>query len=87
MRTIARILINLILLAGTLAAMYWAMTRPSWHHASQPAHDITVIAIVAAGFILACLALKVVPSKAQLRKRRQSARPSFTYAAPVKRGR
>lgn len=82
MRKFARILINLILLAGTLAAMYWAMTRPSWQHASPHAHDVTVIAIVAAGFILACLALKAVPAKAKA-----SPRPSFTYAAPAKRGR
>jgi hypothetical protein len=86
MRTIARVLINLGLLAGTLTAMYWAMTRPSWQHASPHAHDVTVIVIGAAGLAIACIALHLVPSKAKL-KRKQPTRPSFTYAAPAKRGR
>lgn len=82
MRTIARILINLATLTGTLAAMYWAMTQPSWHRASPHAHDVIIVAIAVAGFVLACLVLKAVPAK-----KKPSPRPSFTYAAPVKRGR
>jgi uncharacterized membrane protein YidH (DUF202 family) len=82
MRTLARTLINLALLAGTLAAMYWAMTQPSWRHASPRTHDVIIVAIAVAGFVLACLALKAVPAK-----RKPAPRPSFTPAAPVRRGR
>lgn len=81
MRTLARILINLILLTATLSAMYWAMTQPSWHHASPHAHDVIIIAIGAAGFILACLVLKAIPAKAK----KPARRPSSPYAAPAGR--
>lgn len=82
MRTFARILINLAFLAGTAAALGAAVASKAYKHASHDTRIAVPVVIVAAGFILACLLLRAIPSRAQLAQRKKAQRPSSPYAAP-----
>ena len=82
MRTIARILINLALIVAALAVDYGLVTQKAYLHASRDARIAMLAAPAVAAFVLACIVLHFVPAK-----KRPSPRPSFTYAAPAKRGR
>jgi hypothetical protein len=82
MRTIARTLINLAHLVGILAVLGAAITSDAYKQASHDTQVAVPVIIAVAGFVLARVALHFVPAK-----RKPSPRPSFTYAAPVKRGR
>lgn len=80
MRTFTRFLINVALLAGTAAAIAAAVASDAYKHASHDMKTAIPLIIAAAGFILACLVLKVVPAKKKAAKR-----PSSPYAAPARR--
>jgi hypothetical protein len=82
MRTIARFLINLALIVAALAVDSGLITQKAYLHASHDARIAILAAPAAAAFVLACIALHFIPAK-----KKASPRPSFTYAAPVKRGR
>ena len=87
MRTIARTLINLALMVAALAADGALTVQKAYQHASHDARIAMLAAPAAVALTVACIALHLIPSAAKLRKRQQPARSSFTYAAPVKRGR
>jgi hypothetical protein len=87
MRTIARALINLALMVAALAADSALAAQKAYQHASHDGQIAMLAAPAAVAFVLACVALHLIPSRAQL-KRKKPARPSgFAYAAPAKRGR
>lgn len=82
MRTITRFLINAALIVAALAADSGLVTQKSYLHASHDARIAMLAAPAAVAFVIACVALHLIPAK-----RKPSPRPSFTYAAPAKRGR
>lgn len=82
MRTFIRTLINLTILTAITAALAAWLKSGAYQHASRDMRIAVPVAIAVAGFALAWLVLaKVVPA------RKAPPRPSFTYAAPAKRGR
>lgn len=85
MRSIARMLINLALLLGAAAAIGWLTTLKAYHHASHDGRVAMLAVAAAAFFVVACLVLHAIPSKAQMARRKQAKRPSSPYAAPAGR--
>lgn len=85
MRTLARILINLVLLAATLAVCGWLTTQPVYLHASHDKRSAMLIGVVIAFFAVACIALYLVPSAKQLAKRqarkKAGSRAAYPYGA------
>lgn len=80
MRTFARFLINLTILAGTLAAIVAAVASDAYQHASHNVRVAVPVIILVASFLLAWFVLgKVVPAK------KKTARSSSPYAAPAGR--
>jgi hypothetical protein len=85
MRTFIRAASNLILLLAALGTGGWLMTQKVYRHASHD-HRTEMLAGVAAGFfVLACLILAAVPSKAKLARRSQARRPAPYAPVPAKR--
>lgn len=82
MRTITRFLINTALIVAALAVDSGLVTQKAYQHASHDARIAMLAAPAVVAFVLACVALHLIPAK-----KKTSPRPSFTYAAPVKRGR
>lgn len=77
MRTFTRFLINLVILAGTLAAIAAAVASDAYQHASHNVRVAVPVTILAVSFLLAWIVLgKVVPAK------KKTTRPSSPYAAP-----
>jgi hypothetical protein len=89
MRAFFRLILNLALLVSAAAAIGWLTTQEAYHHASRDARIVMVAAVAAGFFIVACIVLHAVPSKAQLARRSKGkgGRLSYPYAAPAKRGR
>ena len=86
MRTFAHILINLILLTTTAVTGGWVTTTTAYLHASHHARTAMLAGVVLFFFAVACVALRAVPSKAQLAKRKKSsAAGSYVYGTARKR--
>jgi len=81
MRTLARLVVNLALLIGTVAAIGWVTTLKAYHDASPHMRTGIVIGIAAGAFIVAWIVLsRVIPAK-----KKTAQRTSYPYAATAKR--
>ena len=86
MRAFARLIINLTLLAATAVTGGWVTTTTAYANASHHARVAMLAGVVVAFFAIACIVLRLVPSKAQLAKRKKSSSSgSYSYTAPAKR--
>jgi hypothetical protein len=79
MRALIRTIINLGFLLAILALCGWLSTTGAYHHAPRDARIGMFAAVVVVGFIADSLILHAIPSKAQLKKRKQGRSP-FSYA-------
>jgi len=83
MRALTRFLVNLVFVAGTLAAIGAAITSPAYQHAPRGTQITALAGIAAAAFVLAWFVLaKVIPAR-----KKTPPRTSFYAAAPARRGR
>ena len=83
MRALVRTIINLTLLIAVLAFDARLTTLKAYQHASRDGRIAMLVVPVVAAFVMACIVLYVVPSKAQLEKRRkakQPQRPAYSIA-------
>ncbi len=83
MRALTRFLVNLVFVAGTLAAIGVAIASQAYQHATRGTQITALAGIAAAAFVLAWFVLaKVIPAR-----KKTPARPSSYAAAPARRGR
>jgi hypothetical protein len=82
MRTIARILINLGLLAATAVTGGWLTTQKVYLHATKDARTAMLVGVAGFFFVIACVALNKLKVK-----KPQAQRTAYPYAtAGAKRG-
>jgi hypothetical protein len=81
MRAIARTIINLVLVVAVLAVDGWLTTQRVYQHASHDARIVMLVVPVVVTFVVACIALYAVPSKAQLKRRNPGRTTPYTVTA------
>ena len=85
MRALIRSIINLTLIVAAVTIDARLTTEHAYQHASRDGRIAMLVAPVAAAFVIACILLYLIPSKTQLKKRKQAKQPAPAYATPSKR--
>jgi len=87
MRTLARILVNAVLLGAALATIAVLRTQPSYLHASHHAQTIMLVVVAGVFFGIAVIVLWAIPTRKQEEKRKSPSggRRGSSYAAPARR--
>ncbi len=89
MRAFFRLIINLALLADTAVTGGWVTTLKPYHDATKDGRTAMLVGVVVAFFVIACIALYLVPSAEQLKKRQAKKKGassgSYAYGVPAKR--
>jgi len=81
MRTVARFIVNLVILGVTFVALTGLPRVKAYRHATHDMKIAVPVAIVVVMFALACFVLgKVIPAK-----KKTPQRPSYPYATPAGR--